>query len=79
MDLYQQGGLVTVLTYLIMTQLKKILNKSWLPLISLMISTAIAGGISFAFGLDWKQTLISGLAGGASSMGLHDTVRSFKR
>ena len=79
MELYQQGAAVSVFTYAVMMFLKKRIAKRFLPAISIIVACFIAGSMSYALGIDWKQTVIAGLAGGASSMGFHDTVRSINR
>ena len=79
MELYQQGAAVSIFTYAIMSWLKRYVSKNFLPSVSIIVACSLAGAISYTFGCDWKQTVISGLAGGVSSMGLHDTVRSTQR
>lgn len=79
MELYQQGGFVALVTYLLMIKLKKKVSKKYLPVVSICLACTLAGTISYLFGADWHQTVISGLAGGASSMGFHDTIKSMKR
>lgn len=79
MNLYEHGAAVSVFTYAIMAWLKKYIAKKFRPSASIIIACILAGLFSFAFGMDWKQTVIAGLAGGASSMGVHDTMKSMKK
>lgn len=79
MDLYSQSSVVVILTYGLMRQLKKVVNKRFLPISSILLACTMAGIISYAFGGDWRQTVLSGLAGSAGSMAFHDTISSVKR
>lgn len=80
MELYQQGAAVSVFTYAIMLWIKKFISKRFLPVMSIVIACSLSGMLTVAFGDgDWKKAVISGLAGGASSMGIHDTMSSTRK
>lgn len=80
MELYQQGAAVSVFTYALMLWIKKFVSKRFLPTMSIIIACSLSGIITASFGDgDWKKAIISGLAGGASSMGIHDTMSSTRK
>lgn len=80
MELYQQGAAVSVFTYTIMLWVKKFISKRFLPVMSIIIGCFLSAIITIGFGDgDWKKAVISGLAGGASSMGIHDTMSSARK
>lgn len=77
-DLYVEGGAVAILTMLVMTQIKKVVTKRWLPIVALGTASVLGTIVTLLQGGDWVQALLLGLSGGGGSMAIHDTMKSMK-